>query len=85
MREKFHDLRLPLTLCFGTRHMPLGEVLELTQGDVFSLERTLDEPVRILAGGKEIAKAEVVAVDGNYAVRILSTTASETLQTSANE
>ncbi len=74
-----------MTLCFGTRVMPLGEVLELTQGDVFPLDRMLEEPVRILAGGKEVARGEVVAVDGNYAVRILTTTASETLPTTANE
>lgn len=85
MNQHFQELSLPLTLCFGTRTMALGDVLELTQGDVFPLERTLEEPVRILAGGKEVARGEVVAVDGNYAVRVLTTIASETPQENATE
>jgi flagellar motor switch protein FliN/FliY len=54
----------------GHTEMPLGELLKLTPGSILELNRPADAPVDLLVNGKQIAKGEVVVVDGNFAFRI---------------
>ncbi|HEX8925345.1 MAG TPA: FliM/FliN family flagellar motor switch protein [Terriglobales bacterium] len=65
-------LELPVCLRFGSREMLLKEVLELTSGSVVELNRRVREPVDLLIDNKLIATGEVVLVDGNYGLRVLS-------------
>ena len=64
------DLDLPLTVRFGQTQMPLGSLVQVGPGSVVSLERSPNDPVEVLVNGKVIARGEVVAVSGNYGVRI---------------
>ena len=54
----------------GQTEMQLGELLKLTPGSILELNRAADAPVELLVNGKQIAKGEVVVVDGNFAFRI---------------
>ena len=64
------DVELGVTLRFGTREMPLREILELSTGSVIELDRQLHEPVDLLIDQKLIARGEVVIVNGNYGLRV---------------
>jgi flagellar motor switch protein FliN len=64
-------MEMPLTIRFGRVQMPLERVLELHAGSVLELDQALDEPVDVLVQGRIVARGEVVAVDGNYGVRIV--------------
>lgn len=64
------DIELDATLQFGTREMPLREVLELGPGDVVELDRHVSEPVDLVVGDRIVARGEVVVVSGNFALRI---------------
>jgi flagellar motor switch protein FliN len=64
------DIELDATLQFGTREMPLREVLELGPGDVVELDRHVSEPVDLVVGDRIVARGEVVIVSGNFALRI---------------
>ncbi|MDR0499455.1 MAG: flagellar motor switch protein FliN [Holophagales bacterium] len=64
------DIELPVVVRMGHTVMPLGEVLKLTPGSILELNRPADAPVDLLVNGKQIAKGEVVVVDGNFAFRI---------------
>jgi flagellar motor switch protein FliN len=64
------DIELEATLQFGSREMPLRDVLELGPGDVVELDRHVSEPVDLVVGDKIVAKGEVVIVDGNFALKI---------------
>ena len=64
------DVELNVTLRFGQRVLSLREVLELTSGSVFELDRQVEEPVELLLDGKVIARGEAVVIDGNYGLRI---------------
>lgn len=66
------DVELDLTLRFGQRSLMLSEVADLTTGSVVELDRLVDEPVELLLGERVIAHGEVVIVDGNYGLRIIS-------------
>ena len=64
------DLDLPLTVRFGQTLMTLGALSRLRPGSEISLDRSATDPVELLVNGKVIARGDVVAVEGNYAVRI---------------
>ena len=57
--------------------MPLGELQQLHAGAVVTLDRSLDDPVEILAGNKVVARGEIVAVEDQLGVRILQVADSE--------
>ena len=65
-----YDLELDATLQFGSREIPLREVLELGPGDVVELNRHVSESVDLVVGERIIARGEVVVVNGNFALRI---------------
>jgi len=64
------DIELPVVVRMGHTEMPLGELLKLTPGSILEMNRPADAPVDLLVNGKQIAKGEVVVVDGNFAFRI---------------
>ena len=64
------DIELDASLQFGSREMPLREVLELGPGDVIDLDRHVAEPVDLVIGDRIVARGEVVIVSGNFALRI---------------
>jgi flagellar motor switch protein FliN/FliY len=65
------DLELPLAVRFGRAKMALERVLELRPGSVIELEGSQDDRVDLMVNGSVVAKGEVVAVEGQYAIRIL--------------
>lgn len=64
------DIELDASLQFGSREMPLREVLELGPGDVIELDRHVTEPVDLVIGDRIVARGEVVIVSGNFALRV---------------
>lgn len=64
------DVELAMTLRFGSRRLPLREILEFCPGTVVELDRQVEEPVDLLLHGKLVARGEVVVVDGNYGLRV---------------
>ena len=65
-----YDIELDVTLLFGSREMPLKDVLELGPGDVVELDRHVSEPVDLVVGDRIVARGEVVVASGNFALRI---------------
>ena len=68
--ELLLDVELEASLRFGSREMPLGEILELGPGDVVELDRLVADPVDLIVGDKIVARGEVVLVNGNFALRV---------------
>ncbi|MFZ0663285.1 MAG: FliM/FliN family flagellar motor switch protein [Acidobacteriaceae bacterium] len=65
------DVELEASLRFGSREMPLSEVLDLGAGDVVELDRHVSDPVDLLVGDKIVARGEVVLVNGTFGLRVL--------------
>lgn len=68
--ELLLDVELEASLRFGSKEMPLSEVLELGPGDVVQLERHISDPVDLIVGDKIVARGEVVLVNGNFGLRV---------------
>lgn len=64
------DVELPVTLVLGTRQIPLAQALQLNAGSLVELETNLGDPVDVIVNNRVVARGDVVAVGGNYAVRI---------------
>jgi flagellar motor switch protein FliN len=64
------DVKLAVTLRFGSRRMLLREVLDLNPGSIVGLDRQVNEPADMLLDGRVIARGEIVVIDGNYGFRV---------------
>jgi flagellar motor switch protein FliN len=69
-RDLLMEIELDATLQFGSREMPLKDVLALSLGDVLELDRNVNDPVDLVVGGRIVARGEVVVVDGNFALLV---------------
>ena len=67
-RDLLLDIELEATLQFGSREVPLKDVLALGPGDVVELDRHVTEPVDLVVGDRIVARGEVVVVNGNFAL-----------------
>ncbi|MEO8554384.1 MAG: FliM/FliN family flagellar motor switch protein [Kofleriaceae bacterium] len=66
------DARVELTVGLGTARMSLRQVMGLAVGEVVPLGRPLAGPFEVRAAGTLIGQGELVDVDGELGVRILS-------------
>jgi flagellar motor switch protein FliN/FliY len=69
-RDLLLEIELDATLQFGTRELPLKDVLALSLGDVLELNRHVNEPVDLVVGDRIVARGEVVIVEGNFALLV---------------
>lgn len=55
----------------GTLTMSIERLFSLKPDDVVSMNELLEEPLTLMLNGRPVAKAELVAVDDHFGVRIL--------------
>ena len=65
------DVTMPVSVSLGRTKMYMKDLLHLTNGSIVELDQDLGDEVEIRVNNCVLAYGEVVAVDGNYAVRIL--------------
>jgi flagellar motor switch protein FliN len=70
--SRFGDVAVRLSVELGRTEMPLREVLQLGEGSTVALDRLTDELLDVTANGRVIARGEVVADKGRFALRIVS-------------
>jgi flagellar motor switch protein FliN/FliY len=70
--RRFGDVTVRLSVELGRTDMPLKDVLALEEGSVVALNRLTDELLNVTANGRVIARGEVVAQDGRFALRIVT-------------
>ncbi|NLA34336.1 MAG: flagellar motor switch protein FliN [Actinobacteria bacterium] len=64
------DVHLEVTAELGRTKLRVSELLSLEPGSVIGLEREAGSPVDLQVNGTLFARAEVIVVDNQYAVRI---------------
>jgi flagellar motor switch protein FliN len=68
--EALLGLELPVSISFGRARIELKNLLGLAPGSVVELDRSPADLVDVIVKDIVIARGELVAVDGNYAVRV---------------
>lgn len=71
------DVPLEISVVLGKSKLSIKEVLALGTGSLIELDKLAEEPVEIYVNGKKVAYGEVVVVDENFGVRIVSIVSSE--------
>jgi len=71
--EVLEDAPVVVRVELGAVELRAREWAALSPGDVVTLGKKLGEPAVLRVGGVEVARGELVQVDGEYAVRILET------------
>ncbi|WKE66514.1 FliM/FliN family flagellar motor switch protein [Gallaecimonas kandeliae] len=66
----FRNIPVRLTLEVDSVELPLGELLNLSQGQVLPLDKQAGAPMDVRVNGTLLARAEVVVVDGRYGLRL---------------
>ena len=64
-------VEIPVSVSLGRTQMRMKDLLALANGSIVELDQQLSDDVEIRVNNCVIARGEVVAVDGNYGVRIL--------------
>ncbi|MBC7603853.1 MAG: FliM/FliN family flagellar motor switch protein [Ramlibacter sp.] len=65
-----HAVRAKLQVCVGEVEMTVGDLLSATEHHVLVLDRSIEQPVDLTLEGKVVARGQLVAVDGRFALRI---------------
>ena len=65
-----HSVRARLQVCVGQVEVSLGELMGAREHQVLVLDRAVEHPVDLLLEGKTVARGELMAVDGKFALRI---------------
>ncbi len=65
-----HAVKLRLQVCVGEAEMRVADLLAARDGEVLVLQRGVEDPVDLLLEGQVVARGQLVAVDGAFAVRI---------------
>ncbi len=67
----FKDARVVLNAALGQAELSVQDVLALKSGSVVELDTTLNDLVELRLNGSRIARGEIVAVEGCFAIRIV--------------
>jgi len=66
------DIELEVSIELGKTDISIKKVLDLAPGSLVELDRLAGEPVDLLVNNKVVAKGEVIVIDENFGVRIIS-------------
>jgi len=65
-----HQIKARLQVVVGEASISVGELLAAKEHQVLRLDREIDQSVDLTIEGKVVARGQLVAVDGHFAVRI---------------
>ena len=65
-----HQIKATLQVCVGIATITVGELMSAKERQVLLLNRGTEQPVDLLLEGQVVARGQLVAVDGQFAVRI---------------
>lgn len=66
------DVELDVGIELGNSILSIKRILDLAPGSIIEMDRMAGEPVDLLVNNKVVAKGEVVVIDENFGIRIVS-------------
>ncbi len=64
------DIDLDVKIRIGEKYMLIKDILDLKDGSIIELDKSIEEPMDILVNGKVVAKGVVVVVGGRFGIKI---------------
>lgn len=65
-----HAVKTRLQVFVGELEISVGELLSAKEHQVFTLKNSISEPIELVLEGQVVARGQLVAVDGHFAVKI---------------
>lgn len=62
---------LDISAVLGAKTLTIREILDIKQGEVIWLKKTIDEPVYLMSNNSKIADVETTTVNGKLAVKVI--------------
>jgi len=66
------NMPLPAHVTLGRTTLPLKEVCQLASGSLIEFKQPASQPADLVVNGKVLARGELVAVEGNYGLKVLA-------------
>ncbi len=79
--DHFLDMKLPVTLELGRTKLRINDALSLGKGSIVELDRLVGESINVYIGGKLVALGELVVVDDEFGVQVLTVFPPQNLNT----
>lgn len=76
--EALLDVRMRLSVEIGRARMPVAQAVSLPPGAIVDLDRRYEEPVEVYVNGLHFGSGRLLAVEGEWALRIERIDAEET-------
>lgn len=67
----FRHIPVNVTLEVASTELPLGDLMQVSEGAVIELDKAVGEPLDVRVNGRLLARGEVVAVNGKYGLRLV--------------
>jgi len=67
---RLRGVSVPVWAELGRVEMLIGDLLQLGEGSVVRLDRSVGDPVELVSQGVNLARGEVIVVDECFAIRI---------------
>ncbi len=64
------DIDLEVKIRVGEKYMLIKDILDLKDGSIVELDKSIEEPMDILVNGKVVARGVVVVVGGKFGIKI---------------
>ncbi len=64
------DIDLEVKIRIGEKYMLIKDILDLKDGSIIELDKSIEEPMDVLVNGKVVAKGVVVVVGGRFGIKI---------------
>ena len=71
------DVELEINIELGKSELSIKKILELAPGSIVELNKMAGEPVDLIVNNKVVARGEVVVVDENFGIRVVSLVSAE--------
>ncbi len=68
--DRILDIPMQVSVELGRTRMPVKDVIQLSQGSVIELSKTVGDHLEIFVNQKLIARGEVVVVNEKFGIRI---------------
>jgi len=64
------DIDLEVKIRIGEKYMLIKDILELKDGSIIELDKSIEEPMDVLVNGKVVARGVVVVVGGKFGIKL---------------
>ena len=68
--DAFLELEFPVEVWLASEEVPLGRLLDLKPGDVFSLDKHPEARVDLVVNGTRVASGDLVVMEGRFGFRV---------------